>query len=63
LPKKLKAWLDEHANGSWIVEKLSESTGVKTLMEQEKEAVAEDPMVAAALSMFGGAKIGSIQGE
>ncbi|MDR0319562.1 MAG: DNA polymerase III subunit gamma/tau [Rickettsiales bacterium] len=57
---RLRAWLNESAEGAWTVESAA-AGGAGTIAENDKAAAESDPLVAAALSMFGGATISKVQ--
>ncbi|MDL2295565.1 DNA polymerase III subunit gamma/tau [Lachnospiraceae bacterium OttesenSCG-928-E19] len=55
--QKLSAWLLDKTGSFWSLERLVESENKQTITEQKKEELTSDPMVADALSLFGGAEI------
>ncbi|MDR0741316.1 MAG: DNA polymerase III subunit gamma/tau [Rickettsiales bacterium] len=55
--RKLSAWLLEKTGRAWILERASESENMKTVTEQNRSALESDPMVSAAMSLFGDAEI------
>ncbi|MCL2629865.1 MAG: DNA polymerase III subunit gamma/tau [Alphaproteobacteria bacterium] len=61
LGKRLRVWLAEHADGSWIVEELEEPTGGATISESDFTAASSDSLVSSVMDMFGGAKISDVK--
>lgn len=55
--QKLTSWLLDKTGEFWQLERLQESENKQTVTEQKREELQADPMVADALSLFGGAQI------
>ncbi|MDR2412922.1 MAG: DNA polymerase III subunit gamma/tau [Rickettsiales bacterium] len=55
--QKLAKWLLDKTGEEWVLERADESENKRTVIEQKKENMQSDPMIASALSLFDGAEI------